>query len=105
MPTGYLLDSCRRFLPQKVCYCAPIDKGSKALMGLIMVLRLMAMIVGCFYGPYLYVVLPLGGLYLATDVLLLYSIFWTGNRRMDTKVSEVKRKLPGCTRGLDIEKA
>ena len=27
------------------------------------------------YGPILYLVLPLGGLYLAADVLLLYTVF------------------------------
>ena len=30
---------------------------------------------GCMYGPILYLVLPLGGLYLAADVLLLYTVF------------------------------
>ena len=27
------------------------------------------------YGPVLYIVLPIGGLYLAADILLLYSVF------------------------------
>ena len=30
---------------------------------------------GCMYGPILYLVLPIGGLYLAADVLLLYTVF------------------------------
>ena len=30
---------------------------------------------GCMYGPVLYIVLPIGGLYLAADILLLYSVF------------------------------
>ncbi len=36
------------------------------------------MVLGCLYGPYLYLVLPLGGLYLAADLLLLYTIFGSG---------------------------
>ena len=27
------------------------------------------------YGPVLYIVLPIGGVYLAADILLLYSVF------------------------------
>ena len=30
---------------------------------------------GCMYGPILYLVLPLGGLYLAADFLLVYTVF------------------------------
>ena len=41
------------------------------------------MILGCLYGPYLYLVLPLGGLYLAADVLLLYTIFGSGLKIID----------------------
>ena len=39
-----------------------------------MVLRFISMVIGCNYGPYLYLVLPLGGLYLAADGLLLYAV-------------------------------
>lgn len=49
--------------------------GLKALLGVIILLRVIALIMGCMYGPILYLVLPLGGLYLAADVLLLYTVF------------------------------
>ena len=48
---------------------------SQALLCVIMLLRVAALIMGCMYGPILYLVLPLGGLYLAADVLLLYTVF------------------------------
>ena len=38
-------------------------------------MRVIALIMGCMYGPFLFLVLPLGGLYLAADVLLLYTVF------------------------------
>ena len=41
------------------------------------------MCLGCLYGPYLYLVLPLGGLYLAADVLLLYTIFGSGLKTLN----------------------
>jgi len=36
---------------------------------------------GCFYGPYIYVVLPLGGLYLAADGLLLHAVRGGGHHQ------------------------
>ena len=52
---------------------------------------------GCMYGPILYLVLPLGGLYLAADVLLLYTVFkgqgagdGKGNMQNGTLYHEVK---------------
>ena len=41
-----------------------------------MVLRLAGIVCSCFYGPYLYLVITLGSVYLAADFLLLYSLFW-----------------------------
>ena len=35
----------------------------------------MGLIIGCFYGPLIYVVLPLGGLYLTFDCLTFYITF------------------------------
>merc|ERR1712241_1359245 len=67
-----------RCLPTKVFCCLQMHPGAMILMSLIILFRFIAMIVGCFYGPYLYLVLPLGGLYLAADVLLLYTIFGSG---------------------------
>ncbi len=66
---------CTRFLPAKVCYCLELDPGAKILLAVVILIRLICMILGCLYGPYLYLVLPLGGLYLAADILLLYTIF------------------------------
>ena len=44
------------------------------MLAVIIVLRFVAMVMGCFYGPYIYIVLPLGGLYLAADGLLLHAV-------------------------------
>jgi hypothetical protein len=41
------------------------------------------MLMGCFYGPYIYVVLPLGGLYLAADGLLLHAVRGGGHDRLE----------------------
>ena len=43
-----------------------------ALLGLLILFRLVGLIIGCFYGPYIYLVLPLGGLYLSFDCLTFY---------------------------------
>ena len=67
-----------RCLPAKVFCCLEFDPGTKLLLALIILFRFISMILGCLYGPYLYLVLPLGGLYLAADVLLLYTIFGSG---------------------------
>ena len=89
-----------RILPSKVCCCLEFDLGAKIIIGLIILLRFICMILGCLYGPYLYLVLPLGehiwwtimkwchihfnnnylkgGLYLAADAILLYTIFGSG---------------------------
>jgi len=63
-----------RFLPQRVCYCVTFNPGIKILLVIILILRFIAMAMGCVYGPYLYAVLPLGGLYLAADGLLLHTV-------------------------------
>jgi hypothetical protein len=64
-----------RCLPNKVFCCLEFESGSKILLALIILTRFISMVLGCLYGPYLYLVLPLGGLYLAADFLLLYTIF------------------------------
>merc|ERR1719184_642085 len=63
-----------RLLPTKVFCCLNMHPGAMILMSLIILFRFIAMILGCFYGPYLYLVLPLGGLYLAADALLFYAV-------------------------------
>ena len=40
----------------------------------------MGLIIGCFYGPLIYVVLPLGGLYLTFDCLTFYVTFANSGR-------------------------
>jgi len=65
-------------LPSKVFCFLEFDPGAKILLALIILFRFICMILGCCYGPYLYLVLPLGGLYLAADALLLYTIFGSG---------------------------
>ena len=70
--------SYEKFWPAKAFCCLDFDLGTKILLSLIILFRFICMILGCLYGPYLYLVLPLGGLYLAADVLLLYTIFGSG---------------------------
>ena len=70
--------SYEKFWPSKAFCCLDFDLGTKILLSLIILIRFICMILGCLYGPYLYLVLPLGGLYLAADVLLLYTIFGSG---------------------------
>jgi len=77
-----------RFLPMKVFCCLPLYLGSMVLMSLIILFRFIAMIIGCLYGPLLYLVLPLGGLYLAVDVLLLYVIFGSVGLKTNKNVDE-----------------
>ena len=67
-----------RCLPTKVFCCIDMHNGAIILMSLIILFRFIGMILGCLYGPFLYLVLPIGGLYLAADVLLLYTIFGSG---------------------------
>lgn len=69
------INRLRACLPRRVCFMPSFEIGLKALLGLIIILRLTALIMGCMYGPVLYIVLPIGGLYLAADILLLYSVF------------------------------
>jgi len=69
------MDILRKMLPKKICFCCvEFDPGIKVVLVLTMVLRFISMVIGCNYGPYLYLVLPLGGLYLAADGLLLYAV-------------------------------
>ena len=77
-----------RFLPMKVFCCLPLYLGSMVLMALIILFRFIAMIIGCLYGPLLYLVLPLGGLYLAVDILLLYVIFGSVGLKTNKNVDE-----------------
>jgi hypothetical protein len=56
------------------------------LLGLVILLRLTGLILGCFYGPYIYIVLPVGGLYLFFDFLTAYIIFEADNSEGDRAV-------------------
>ena len=49
-------------LPSKVFCFLEFDPGAKILLALIILFRFIFMILGCCYGPYLYLVLPLGKL-------------------------------------------
>ena len=51
-------------LPQRVCYCCSFE-WVRLLVAVISVLRVAGIVCGFFYGPYLYLVISLGGLYLA----------------------------------------
>ena len=82
--------SYEKFWPSKAFCCLDFDLGTKILLSLIILIRFICMILGCLYGPYLYLVLPLGGLYLAADVLLLYTIFGSGLKslKQDDAISD-----------------
>jgi len=66
---------CSRVLPSKVCCCS-LDLGLQALVGSLSFLRLAGIICSGFYGPFLYLVLSIGILYIGADFLLVYSLFW-----------------------------
>jgi len=65
------MDVLRKMLPMKICCCC---RHYQLVLALTMLFRFTSMVIGCFYGPYLYLVLPLGGLYLAADALLFYAV-------------------------------
>lgn len=67
---------CYKTLPEKICGCCPFDLGVQLLVGSVSLLRVAGVICGGFYGPWLYLVLTLGILYIAADFLLIYSLFW-----------------------------
>ena len=70
-------------LPRTVCGIISLETGLQILVGIAIILRLAIItilltskiinlqirlagtICGCFYGPYIYLALPIGGIYLA----------------------------------------
>ena len=68
-------------LPRSVCGIISLETGLQILVGIAIILRLVIIttskiinlriirlagtICGCFYGPYIYLALPIGGIYLA----------------------------------------
>ena len=92
--------SYEKFWPSKAFCCLDFDLGTKVLLSLIILIRFICMILGCLYGPYLYLVLPLGGLYLAADVLLLYTIFGSGLKslKQDDAISDSQEGKRGFFR-------
>merc|ERR1712059_94465 len=62
-------------MPRRVCCLLSLETGLQLLVILAMLFRLAGTICGCFYGPYLYLAVPLGGIYLAGDISLLVSLF------------------------------
>jgi len=61
---------CSRVLPSKVCCCS-LDLGLQALVGCLSFLRLAGIICSGFYGPFLYLVLSIGILYIGDSARLL----------------------------------
>ena len=53
-----------RLFPQKSCFCCLLTTGLNIFLTLTLVLRITGVICGCFYGPYLYLVVTVGGLYI-----------------------------------------
>lgn len=62
-------------LPRRVCCVLSLETGLQILVTLAILLRAAGTICACFYGPYIYLALPLGGLFLAGDISLLVSLF------------------------------
>jgi len=79
-----------KYLPGRVCYCCPFNIGLQVLLFLIILLRLGGMVCSVFYGPYLYLVLTLGALYISADLLVLYSVFWKGEKNEDCEYPNQK---------------
>jgi len=65
-----------KLFPEKACCCS-LTVGLNTLLTTALILRLGGIVCGCFYGPYLYLVVSIGGLYLLGDFMLLWSL----NRR------------------------
>ena len=59
-----------RLWPQKALCCS-LTTGLNILLTLTLLLRLTGVICGCFYGPYLYLVVSVGGLYILGRQLLI----------------------------------
>ena len=51
--------------PEKACYCCSLTSGVNVFLVLSVLLRVGGVTCGCFYGPYLYLVVSVGGLYVA----------------------------------------
>ena len=52
-----------KLFPERTCCCS-LTTGLNTFLGLSLLLRLAGVACGCFYGPYLYLVVSIGGLYL-----------------------------------------
>ncbi len=52
-----------KLFPEKTCCCS-LTTGLNTILVLSLLLRLAGVACGCFYGPYLYLVVSVGGLYL-----------------------------------------
>jgi len=66
---------CPSLFPSKACFCLPLTTGLNIFLWLTVILRTAGVVCGCFYGPYLYLVVSCGGLYIAADFLLLWSLY------------------------------
>jgi len=84
------LKKLERYLPGQVCFCCPFNIGLQILLFLAITLRLCGMVCGGFYGPYLYLVVSLGGLYISADLMVLYSVFWKGEKNQDCEYPTTK---------------
>jgi len=70
---------CPSLFPRNACFCVSLTTGLNVFLWVSIILRIAGVVCGCFYGPYLYLVVSIGGLYIAADFLLLWSL----NRRTD----------------------
>ena len=59
--------------PEQACYCFSLTSGVNVFLVLSLLLRVAGIACGCFYGPYLYLVVSIGGLYVAGQFMSIAS--------------------------------
>merc|ERR1711936_753522 len=76
---GHTATAMPNIFPDKACYCFPLTSAVNVCLVLAVLLRVAGVTCGWFYGPYLYLSVTIGGLYVAADFLLIWSL----NRRSE----------------------
>ena len=65
-----------KLFPEKSCFCCSLTTGLNFFLTITLLLRVAGVACGCFYGPYLYLVVTIGGLYILGRVLYFYILEW-----------------------------
>ena len=53
-----------KLFPENSCFCCSLTTGLNIFLAITLLLRVAGVACGCFYGPYLYLVVTIGGLYI-----------------------------------------